>query len=114
MVNYSNKTLDDTFSALASPIRRGMLERLSQGWATVSQLAEPYDVSAPAISKHLRILERTGLIERRKIGRVHYLRLIPQPIQEATEWLNFYKQFWEAQFDSLADFLAQEDEAGDA
>jgi DNA-binding transcriptional ArsR family regulator len=109
MVNYSKSTLDDTFSALASPIRRGMLERLSQGWATVSELAAPYDVSPPAISKHLRLLERIGLIECRKRGRVHYCRLIPQPMQEAIDWLNFYKQFWEAQFDSLADFLAQED-----
>jgi DNA-binding transcriptional ArsR family regulator len=113
MVNYSKKSLDDTFSVLASPIRRGMLARLSQGWATVSELAAPYDVSPPAISKHLRLLERTGLIERRKLGRVHYCRLIPQPILEATEWLNFHKQFWEAQFDSLADFLAQKDEEGD-
>ncbi len=78
MVNYSVDMLDETFAALASPIRRGMLERLSRGWATVGELAEPYDVSPPAISKHLRVLEKAGLVERRVRGRVHYCRLVPQ------------------------------------
>ena len=107
MVNYSVETLDETFAALASPIRRGMLERLSRGWATVGELAEPYDVSLPAISKHLRILEKAGLVERSKRGRVHYCRLVPQPMEDATAYLNFYRRFWQAQFQSLVDFLAQ-------
>lgn len=110
MVNYSNKVLDKTFDALASPIRRGILARLSQGWAAVTELAEPYDVSLPAISKHLRIMEEAGLIERHKIGRVHYCRLVPGPMQNATEWLNFYRQYWETQLESLAEFLQGEDQ----
>ena len=85
MVNYSSPVLDDTFSALSSPVRRGMLERLSKGWATAGELAEPYDISAPAISKHLRVLERAGLIERQVRGREHYLRLVPEPVQQAVE-----------------------------
>jgi DNA-binding transcriptional ArsR family regulator len=110
MVNYSEKDLDKTFDALASPIRRGILARLSQGWAAVTELAEPYDVSLPAISKHLRIMEEAGLIERHKVGRVHYCRLVPGPMQNATEWLNFYRQFWETQLESLADFLQDGDQ----
>lgn len=108
MVNYSVDMLDETFAALASPIRRGMLERLSRGWATVGELAEPYDVSPPAISKHLRVLEKAGLVERRVRGRVHYCRLVPQRMEDAAAYLNFYRQFWQGQFQSLADFLAQE------
>ncbi|MDX1435463.1 MAG: metalloregulator ArsR/SmtB family transcription factor [Anaerolineales bacterium] len=108
MVNHASETLDEVFSALASPIRRGMLERLSQGWASVGELSEPYDVSPPAISKHLRILESAGLIERQKIGRVNYCRLIVEPMENAAGWFNFYRQFWGNQFDSLAEFLAEE------
>ncbi len=110
MVNYSEAVLDKTFDALASPIRRGILARLSQGWATVTELAEPYDVSLPAISKHLRIMKEAGLIEKRKVGRVHYCRIIPGPMQNATEWLNFYRAFWEAQLKSLAELLDRGDE----
>lgn len=108
MVNYSDQALDETFGALASPIRRGMLERLSRGWATVGELAKPYGVSPPAISRHLRVLEKAGLVERQVRGRVHYCRLVPKPMEDAAAYLGFYKQFWEAQFQSLADFLAQE------
>lgn len=113
MVNYSEEGLDKTFNALASPIRRGILARLAQGWAGVSELAEPYDVSLPAISKHLRIMEEAGLIERHKVGRVHYCRLVPGPMENASEWLNFYRPFWEARLQSLADFIESgEDEGG--
>jgi DNA-binding transcriptional ArsR family regulator len=104
MVNYSG-TLDDTFSALSNPIRRGILTRLAGGWSTVKQLAEPYQVSAPAISRHLRVLEKAGLIERHIRGREHYIKLIPRPLDEAAEWLNFYSEFWTGQFESLAEFL---------
>ena len=104
MVNYS-ATLDDTFTALSSPVRRGMLARLAQGWATVGELAAPFEISAPAISKHLRILERAGLIRREVRGREHYLRLVSAPMQDAAEWLAGYGVFWNAQFESLADFL---------
>ncbi|HEX6305074.1 MAG TPA: metalloregulator ArsR/SmtB family transcription factor [Anaerolineales bacterium] len=109
MVNYS-ETLDHTFSALSSPIRRGMLARLTRGWATVTELAQPYNVSLPAISKHLQVLEKAGLIERRVKGRVHYCRLLPQPLDEAIEWLDFHRAFWGAQFESLAEFLDDQDQ----
>jgi DNA-binding transcriptional ArsR family regulator len=111
MVNYS-LALDNTFSALASPVRRGMLAQLADGWASVTELSAPYDVSAPAISKHLRILEGAGLIERQKLGRVHYCRLRPQQVQDAAEWLGFYRDFWESQFKSLAEYLDEEENNG--
>lgn len=87
-----------------------MLARLTRGWVTVTELAEPYDVSLPAVSKHLQVLEKAGLIERHVQGRVHYLRLLPSPLEEAIEWLDFHRAFWEAQFDSLADFLKERDQ----
>ena len=108
MVNYSPEALDDVFAALSSPIRRGMLEQLSRGWATVGELSAPYDVSAPAISRHLRQLEKAGLVERQVVGRVHYCRLVPEPMEGASSWFDFYSEFWSGQFDSLADFLARE------
>ena len=111
MVNYTG-TLDNTFSALASPLRRSILARLADGWTSVTQLSEPFNVSAPAISKHLRILERAGLIERQKRGRVRYCRLLPEPVQDAAEWLGFYRDFWESQFESLADYLDEKDNNG--
>jgi len=110
MVNYS-PALDDVFLALANPVRRGILARLAQGWATVGELAEPFSISAPAITKHLRILERAGLITRAKRGRQHYLHLVADPIQDAAEWLSFYERFWNQRFESLAEFLSEEDEA---
>ena len=110
MVNYSVQNLDDVFAALSSPIRRGMLEQLSHGWATVGELSAPYDVSAPAISKHLRLLEKAGLIERQVVGRVHYCRLVADPMEDAAAWFDFYSQFWRGQFDSLAEFLSREAE----
>jgi DNA-binding transcriptional ArsR family regulator len=111
MVNYA-ATLDDTFAALASPLRRGILASLSKGWATVTELSAPFAVSAPAISKHLRILEKAGLIERQIRGREHYCRLVPQPVQDAAEWLGFYRNFWDNQFESLAEYLEEKEDNG--
>ena len=111
MVN-NNPNLDETFTALASPVRRQMLSEMARGWVSVSELSTPYDVSAPAISKHLRILESAGLIERRKHGRVRYCRLKPEPVQAAVEFLGFYRDFWGAQFESLADFLEEKENNG--
>lgn len=109
MVNYS-APLDDVFVALANPVRRGILTRLAQGWATVGELSEPFDISAPAISKHLRILERAGLVTRSKRGREHYLHLVADPIKEASEWMAFYEKYWTEQFESLAEFLEREEQ----
>ena len=75
--------LDRVFAALADPTRRGMLERLADGETNVGTLAEPYDISQPAASKHLRVLERAGLIQRKRIGREHRIRIDPRPIEEA-------------------------------
>ena len=97
--------LDATFGALADPTRRAIIARLAAGEATVSELASPFQVSLPAISKHLRVLEDAGLLARQKIGRTHRCRLNAAPLRDATAWLMRYRQFWEDQFDALAAFL---------
>src|SRR5580693_3540897 len=105
MVYYQSALLDNTFAALSDATRRGILARLSQGETSISDLAAPYDMSLPAVWKHLRVLERAKLVERRKNGRVHRCRLIGEPIKGAAEWIEKYRQFWERQFDSLAQYL---------
>jgi DNA-binding transcriptional ArsR family regulator len=102
---YYQSALDNTFAALSDATRRGILARLAQGEASISDLASPYDMSLPAVSKHLRVLERAKLIKRRKDGRVHRCRLIAEPMKGAAEWIERYRQFWERQFDSLAQYL---------
>jgi DNA-binding transcriptional ArsR family regulator len=105
MVNYSMAALDATFGALADPTRRAILARLAQGEAMVTQLAEPFRVSLPAVSKHVRVLEAAGLLERQVNGRVHRCRLAAQPMKNAAAWLQQYCAFWEVQFDALAKYL---------
>ena len=100
--------LDLTFGALADPTRRAILARLSRGEATVGELAEPFAVSRPAISKHLRVLERAGLVRRARDGRISRCELDAEPMREASEWVENYRQFWEGQLDSLARYLEQE------
>ncbi len=107
MVKYSPDALDTLFSALADPTRRAILERLAEGELTVTELAEPFDMSLPAISKHLRVLERAGLLVQEKDGRIRRCQLVAEPMQDAAAWLDRYRQFWETQFDALADFLAR-------
>jgi DNA-binding transcriptional ArsR family regulator len=107
MVKYSQPDLDSTFSALSDATRRGILARLAQGVTSVSELAAPYEMSLPAVSKHLRVLERARLITRQKDGRVHLCRLLAEPMKDASEWIERYRQFWEAQFDSLARYLEE-------
>lgn len=102
-----HKRLDATFAALADPTRRAMLKRLHRGPASVKELADPFEVSLPAISKHLRVLERAGLLKRKKEGRVHRLSLLAGPLKDAAEWLAEYRIFWERQLDSLADYLGE-------
>ena len=104
MVNYSTP-LDATFGALSDPTRRAILARLAHGEATVSELAEPFDVSLPAVSKHLRVLESAGLLRREIDGRIHHCRLAPQPMKDAASWIEHYRAFWENEFDALAKFL---------
>jgi DNA-binding transcriptional ArsR family regulator len=105
MVYYQCSALDNTFAALSDATRRGILARLAHGEASISDLAAPYEMSLPAVSKHLRVLERAKLLERRKDGRVHRCRLAPAPMKGAAEWIAKYQQFWERQFDSLAQYL---------
>ena len=105
------KPLDEIFAALSDPIRRGIIERLSHGPCSVTQLGAPYDVSAPAISKHLGVLERCGLIVRWKVGRVHYCRLAATPLADAAAWIERHREFWGRQLDALGDYLDREDRA---
>ncbi len=107
MVNYMDHSLNHVFSALADPTRRAILARLRRGESTVGELAQPFGISLPAVSKHLRVLETAGLVNRRKEGRVHHCSLNPKPLQAASEWLIHYRQFWEPRLDSLADYLAE-------
>jgi len=105
MVNDSSERLTTVFLALADPTRRAILERLARGEASGTELAQPFSISVPAISKHLRVLEHADLILHRKDGRTHRFRLAARPLKEAATWLEHYRQFWEAQFDSLDTYL---------
>ena len=105
MVNYSAGTLNSTFAALADPTRRAILERLSVGDSSVTALAEPFEVSLPAISKQLRVLERAGLLVQEKDGRVRRCKLEARPMKEAVDWIAQYQPFWEAKLESLASYL---------
>jgi DNA-binding transcriptional ArsR family regulator len=93
--------LDATFSALADPTRRAILARLATGEASVMELAEPFDMSQPAISKHLRVLERAGLISRSRDGQRRPCRIEAAPLAEANGWLEEYRRVWEANFERL-------------
>jgi DNA-binding transcriptional ArsR family regulator len=111
MVNYSARTLDRTFSAVADPTRRAILARLARGEATVTELAAPFKnrKSLPAISRHLRILEQAGLMRRRKVGRTHHCRLVADPLSETAAWLATYQRFWDARLRALDDYLSHEE-----
>jgi DNA-binding transcriptional ArsR family regulator len=89
------------FAALADPTRRAMLARLADGEATVTELAEPFPISLPAISRHLKVLERAGLIARSRSGQWRSSSLRAAPLQEATEWMDRYREFWDVNFDRL-------------
>jgi DNA-binding transcriptional ArsR family regulator len=105
MVKYSDLDLDATFGALADATRRSILAHLAQGEASVSDLAAPFEISLPGVAKHLRVLERAKLITRRKEGRINRCRLVAEPMKDAADWIEHYRQFWEQQFDALARFL---------
>jgi DNA-binding transcriptional ArsR family regulator len=107
MVNYSEQSLDAIFSALSDATRRAILARLAKGDLTVGELAEPFDMSLPAVSKHLRVLERAGLLVQEKDGRIRRCHLNAEPLKTAAQWINFYRQFWEDQFGQLAAFLEE-------
>jgi DNA-binding transcriptional ArsR family regulator len=100
-------SLDATFAALADPTRRAILTRLTRGEASVTELARPFAMSQPAISKHLRVLERAGLVSRGRDAQRRPCRLVAQPLAEATQWLETYRRFWEASYGAL-DALLEE------
>ena len=102
--------LDRTYSALADPTRRAIVERLGAGEATVAELRAPLTMSAAAVSKHLRVLESAGIVERRKAGRHRICQLRRRQLDQAREWLVAQTAFWESTLDSLADHLAGDDQ----
>ena len=103
--------LSTVFGALADPTRRAILQRLTDGDATVAQLADPFSMSQPAISKHLKVLEAAGLISRSRVATARFSHLEAQPLKEATEYMQRYKQFWGESFEkldaALADYLKE-------
>ena len=100
-----HRHLDQTFAALADPTRRAILARLAHGEAAVGELAKPFAISLPAVSRHLRVLEEARLIERRVDAQWRVCRLRPQPLRAAADWLDDYRRFWEESLDRLAEVL---------
>jgi DNA-binding transcriptional ArsR family regulator len=108
MVKYS--VLDRTFAALADPTRREILERLSDGPASVSELAQPFGMSMPGVLKHVRILEQAHLVTTQKRGRIRQCRLDPAHLDDAEEWIQTYRRRWERRLDRLGNYLEQRKE----
>jgi DNA-binding transcriptional ArsR family regulator len=104
MVSLADR-LDRTFGALADPTRRAILARLAKGEASVTELAEPFEMSLPAVSKHLKVLERAGLVSRGRERQWRPARLRPTPIKEVAEWTDRYRRFWDERYDRLDEYL---------
>src|ERR687895_1208626 len=100
-------TLDATFAALADPTRRAILARLASGEASVNELAEPFDMTLPGVSKHLKVLECAGLISRARVAQSRPCRLEAAPLREVADWVEHYRRFWEQSFDRLDDYLQE-------
>src|SRR5213593_928399 len=103
----ANDHLSVTFAALADPTRRAILSRLASGEASVTELASPFDMSMPAISKHLKVLERAGLIARSRDAQWRPCRLAAGPLREVSDWVDHYRKFWEESFDRLDEYLRE-------
>ncbi len=103
----TDDSLNTTFAALADPTRRAILTRLASGDATVGELAEPFAMTMPAISKHLSVLERAGLVTKSRDGQRRNCRITATPLKNATSWLDAYRRHWEANLDSLDDYLTR-------
>jgi DNA-binding transcriptional ArsR family regulator len=101
----SPNTLNSAFAALADPTRRAIIARLASGEATVNELAKPFDMTQPSISRHLKVLERAGLISRGRAAQTRPCRLEPGPLKEVANWVELYRNVWEESFDRLATFL---------
>ena len=113
MVTNISAYLDRTFGALADSTRRAILEQLSEGPATVGELAGPFRISRPAISKHLRVLERAGLVRRRQDGRMSRCALDAGPMKDAADWVERYRKFWDQQLDALTRYLENQEKTDD-
>lgn len=111
MVEHSTPTLDHIFQALTDATRRAMLRSLADGERNIGELAAPFEMSLAAASKHVKVLERAGLVRRLVKGRTHICRLEPAPLAAADEWLRFYEQFWNHKLDALEALLKAEDGA---
>ena len=109
MLNYEGESVDRVFHALAEPTRRAMVERLSRGAATVSELAAPFAMSLPAIVQHLAVLEASGLVKSEKVGRVRTCRVDPAALSLAERWINQRRLAWERRLDRLGEVLAAEE-----
>jgi len=107
MVTATTDSISNTFAALADPTRRAILARLASGEASVTELAEPFEMSLPAVSKHLKVLERAGLIARGREAQWRPCRLQAGPLKDADEWLERYRRHWEESFDRLDDYLSE-------
>src|SRR5437588_2197583 len=105
MVKYNSATLNRTFAALADPTRRRLLAHLARGDQRVTHLARPHAMSLPPASKHLRALEKAGLLRRRRYGRVHEMQLDAKPLKQAAQWGEEYRKFWEGSLDRLSAYL---------
>lgn len=113
MVNYQAHDLDGVFHALADPTRRAIIGALADGPKTVGEISRPFDISLPAISKHLKVLERARLVSREVRGREHHCRLNPRSLADARNWLSYYSGFWEERLDALDALLRNESEDPD-
>ena len=107
MVEYSSKLLDRTFGALADPTRRRILSQLAKGDGCVTDLARPHAMSLAAVSKHLIVLEKAGLVKRHRQGRVHSMELEAKPMREARAWIDRYRKFWEGNLNQFEKYLEQ-------
>ena len=107
----THSSLDYTLMALADPTRRAILQRLLQGEARVTELAQPFAMSLNAVSKHIQVLERARLVQRRRAGREHFLSLNPEPLDEAAAWIETQRALWNARLDALDELLQAEDRA---
>jgi DNA-binding transcriptional ArsR family regulator len=105
MVEYSPVILDDTFHALSNPTRRKIVNLLTENRMTVLELASHFDISLNGVSKHIKVLEKAGLIKREIEGRTHYCHLDPAPLQRADQWIEQYRSFWDQRLDALGDYL---------
>jgi DNA-binding transcriptional ArsR family regulator len=114
MVKYYSEQLDRTFFALSDPTRRAIIGNLARkGPCSVLELAEPFNMSLPAISKHLKLLENANLVTRERKGRVHYLTLVGGPMSEANDWLKAYSRFWQTQLDAFEEYLNEGESEND-